>query len=102
MDRMRYGAILLIAMVLGATSPLYAVETSPAEPRPISAAERAATQIVVKFLAEGPAAIRSELASSSPWTSLPEQAALNEIEARTGPHRNVKWILETAVPSLAR
>jgi len=75
-----------------------AAETGP---RPMSDGERAAAEIAANYLAAGPQAIASRLATSSPLRALPPEEVLKEIEVRAGPIAGAKWEMKTVVPSLS-
>ncbi|MBK5258111.1 MAG: hypothetical protein JJE51_00830 [Thermoanaerobaculia bacterium] len=68
--------------------------------RPISDAERAATEAAAAYLAGGPPAIVNRIASSSPLRKFSAQERLDEIEVRLGPHTGASWELQTVVPAL--
>ena len=91
--------------VLGAVFVFFAVTAPAAEseiyPRRISDAERYAVELVARYLQEGPFAIDTALAASSPFASLPAAERLQEIEVRMGPWSDAAWELRTVVPSLA-
>lgn len=67
-----------------------------AKPRPINDAERAAVAIVAKYLDRGPAALHAALTDDAPLRALPQDEALAEIAARTGPNKGATWKLQTS------
>ena len=72
-----------------------------AAPRPLSDAERAATQIAAEYLSRGPQAVAEHLAAHSPLRHFNGQAQLDEIETRLGPPAGATWELQTVVPAIA-
>lgn len=64
-------------------------------PRPISAAERAAVEMVLVHAVNGPAALWDLLAEDSPLRALGRERALGEIAARLGPVAGSSWRLST-------
>jgi len=89
---------LLAILLLCVVSAGVAAEDGP---RPMSLGERAAAEIAASYLADGPQAIASRLAASSPLRTLPPEEALKEIEVRAGPVAGAKWEMKTVVPSLS-
>ena len=84
--------LLVLSLVLPAAVP--AAPAAEAEPKPISAAERAAVALARDYLLEGPEAWLDELAPSSPWPN--RETARQEIELRAGPAEGARWRLATA------
>lgn len=67
-------------------------------PRTVSAAERAAVEMVFAYAASGPAAIWDRLAQDSPLRAMGRERAMGEIAARFGLAAGSSWRLHTPHP----
>ncbi len=94
----RIAAFILVGIVGGASAIGAAQAADRLEPRPISATERAAVELVARYLAEGGEAWSDRLAPSSPWSRLAPDEAVREIEVRAGPPAGATWTLVTPAP----
>src|SRR5262245_48009541 len=74
-------------------------EPSVERPRPVSAAERAALELLLRYAEGGADALWTRLASESPLRAFGRADAAAEIVARLGPAAGAHWRLETAPPS---
>jgi hypothetical protein len=91
----------LVAAVFLSCGLAVTAEARDAGPRPVSAAEAAAVEIVADFLARGPAAFQERLAGDGGLAALRARDAVAEIEVRTGPPAGARWTLQAVAPSLA-
>ena len=89
-------AALMAAVLLLPAAP--AASAKEPNPRPIYPAERAASQLVLDYLAEGPSAWWDHLADNSQLQQLGREDALKEIEVRAGPAAGARWQLQTPAP----
>jgi hypothetical protein len=98
-------AFAVVAIAAGACALAPAAEATPAgeppveRPRPVSAAERAALELLLRYAEGGAEALAGRLAADSPLGKLDRVAATAEIAARLGPASGARWRLETAPPS---
>ena len=99
---------LVLALALAGAGPVFAQPggggplESPAKPRELSEAERAAVKLAVAYLQRGPEAWWERLADGAPLRRLGRPAALAEIAARVGPSEGAAWQLVTPGPSFDR
>jgi tetratricopeptide (TPR) repeat protein len=91
----------LLKFVLLATVVLGSLRASAITTPQITAAEKAACEIVADFLARGPIAIYENLATGSPFRSSDRVADLGEIAVRVGPHEQAAWELRTTTESFS-
>src|SRR4051812_44929317 len=104
----RVAAALLLGLVLtGAGPALVPVSTDRSrpivelpKPRELSAAERAAVELVAAYFQGGPVAWWEELAADAPLRRLGREAAMEEIGVRAGPADGATWQLLTPGPKL--
>lgn len=85
-------------MLLAAGATASPAADAVAVPRPVSAAERAAVELVLAYAERGPAAIWDRLAEDSPLRALGRERAMGEIAARLGLAAGSTWRLHTLHP----
>lgn len=93
-------ALVVVLLVLQASLGL-AAEAPSINPRPVSQAERAAVEFLVRYLEGDREAVWNAIEPGSPLHAMGRDAAMREIEARLGPPVGSEWELRTVVPSLA-
>jgi hypothetical protein len=95
---LRVTGALALLVVLGPACAGAADAATPAAPRPVSAAERAAVEMVLEYARGGPAALWERLAEDAPLRALGRERAVGEIAARLGPAAGSSWRLLTPPP----
>lgn len=98
--RLRRFCLSVVVLVVGISLTFPSVVRADASAREISEVEKAAVQLVVNYLSDGPEALLGSLAATSSLKKLPVAHAAAEIEVRLGPPADAAWKLQTVERAL--